>query len=181
MNKVEPWWTVLLSEQQKKNFSDFRGANGSVTIPIPDRLLAAVLRARFADAVRELDIRARVGNVMEVGVRLRKPAWLPRISVQLHVERQPQLPDSPLLILKLVSHGALASLAGSAARFLDALPAGLRMEGDLVFVDVAALLRKYAGVDVVKYLTRVELTTRDGVVVVEINAAIPLEPRNRTT
>ena len=173
---MEPWWTALLLEQQKNRFKDLGGAKASVTLPISDRLIEEVLRSRLTESVRDLDIRAKAGNVAEVSVRLAKPAWLPRISAHVCLERQPQLPDSPVLVLRLLSHGALASLAGSAARLFDALPPWLRMEGDLVFVDIALLLRKYTAIDVLKYLTRLEVTTSDGSIVLAIDAQVLQQP-----
>jgi hypothetical protein len=61
--------------------------------------------------------------------------------VTLLIERQPQLPESPLLVLRLASSG-LTVLARAASRFFDALPPGLRMENDLMLVDIAELLRQ---------------------------------------
>src|SRR5262245_45724454 len=138
--EMQPWWMPLIREQWAERFADFRGASASVILPISDRLITTVAHARRPSSIQDLQIRAHAGNRFAVSVRLQNPSWLPPIGADLAIERQPQIPDSPVLVLRVVSRSILALLAGPAARVLNALPTWLRMDGDLLFVDVAKLL-----------------------------------------
>ena len=168
---MKSWWKLLLEEQRAAKFADIGGLKASLTLPISDRLIAAVIAPRLPRSVRDLEIRAKAGNHVVVAVGLR-PAWLPRSQVQLRIERQPDLPHAPVLVLRLVSHGVLAALAGPAARLFGVVPPWLRMDGDIVSLDVAELLRQYDASDVLMYLRRLEVTTREGAIVVAIDLQV---------
>lgn len=170
---MKPWWLSLLEEQRAKAFADFGGAAASVTVPVSDRLLAAVVARGLSGSVRDLEIRAKAGNLLFVTVRARSPAWLPTINAQLRIERQPDLPASPTLVVRLLSHGTLAALAGPVARALTALPSWLRMDGELLSVDLGQLLQHYDAIEALSYLRRLEITTQEGFVVLAIEALVP--------
>jgi hypothetical protein len=166
-------WMRLIVEQRAAKFAELAGASASVTVPLSDRLINTVVATRLPSSIRELDIRAQAGNLLLVSVRLRSPAWLPRINLKLRIERQPDLPQSPVLVLRLLSHGVFSTLAGSAAKFLNVLPPWLRMDGDVLLLDLHRLLLHYNASDVLSYLQRLEITTRDGSIVVAIDAHVP--------
>ena len=170
---MDATWMTLLLEERAAKFADLGGAVASVTVPISDRLISAVAATRLPPSVRELEIRAEAGNVLLVSVRLRSPAWLPRIKLKLGIERQPDLPRSPVLVVRLLSQGALAALAGPATRFLDVLPPWIHMDGDLLSLDLARLLREYDAIDLLSYVQRLDITTRKGSLVVAIDAHVP--------
>ena len=168
---MKPWWMTLLLEQRAAKFDAISGATASLLVPISDTLITDVVRRQLS-AVREFEIRAESGNQLSVSVRLRNPAWFPRINAKFRIERQPDLPDVPVLVIRLLSKG-LAALAGPAARFLRALPSWLQLEGDLLRVDLAELLRQYDAVDALSYIRRAEVTTREGSIVLAIDAVVP--------
>src|SRR5437762_13060039 len=170
---MKPWWMTMLLEQRTSKFDAISGATASFVIPISDTLITDVVARQLPASVRELEIRGLSGNQLSVGVRLRNPAWFPRINAKLHIERQPLLPDEPVLVVRLVSHGALAAFAGPAARFLSALPSWLQMDGDLLRLDIASLWRELDADDALFYLRRAEVTTREGSIVLAIDAMIP--------
>jgi hypothetical protein len=169
---MKPWWMTLLLEQRAAKFDAISGATASLLVPISDTLITDVVRRQLSASVREFEIRAESGNQLTVSVRLHNPAWFPRINAKLHIERQPDLPDVPVLVIRLLSKG-LAALAGPAARFLRALPSWLQLEGDLLRVDLAELLRQYDAVDALSYIRRAEVTTREGSIVLAIDALAP--------
>jgi hypothetical protein len=164
---------TLLLEQRAEQFDAFSGATGSFVLPISDALITDVVARQLSTSARELEIRAMSGNQLSVSGRLRKPSWLPRINAELRIERQPHFPDAPVLVLRVRWHGALAAFAGSAARFLRALPPWFEMDGDLLRVDLAELLRQHDAGDALRYVRRAEVTTRKGAIVLVIDAKIP--------
>jgi len=170
---MNPWWQMLLAGQRAAQFEAFTGATAALVVPVSDRLMSDVVSRQLPDAIRELDIEAQSGNQLTVVLRLRKPAWLPRLTIKLAIDRQPRLPDAPVLILRLLSHGALAALAGPAAKFLTVVPPWIEIDGDLVRVDLAALLREYEAADALAYIRRLNVTTQDGSLVLAVDARVP--------
>jgi hypothetical protein len=170
---MKPWWIMLLAAQRSVKFDAFSGATASLVVPVSDRLISDVVSRQLADSIREFDIEAKSGNQLAVALRLRNPAWFPRLSIAVGIDRQPRLPDEPVLVLRLLSHGALAALAGPAARFLAVVPSWMAIDGDLVRVDLAELLHQYDAADALTYIRRLNVTTREGSIVVAVDAQIP--------
>ena len=118
MTSTEPWWLTLLREQQSAHFADLAGAHASFTVPVSDRLLNRMIadRLRRSSPIRELELRAEDGNRVTVSVRLARLAFLPPVHVRFAIERQPDLPASPVLVWRMVLEG-VAALAGPASAF----------------------------------------------------------------
>jgi hypothetical protein len=174
MNPIEPWWLTLLREQQSTDFADLAGSHASFTIPISDRLLGRIIAARLppSSPISELQLRADDGNQVTVSVKLARLAFLPAVRVRLTVERQPDQPASPILILRMGFEG-VAALATPALRFLQGLPPGIRVEPDKLHVDLATLSAQYGPADALSYVTALELTTVSGRVILSGRLAIP--------
>ena len=103
---------------------------------------------------------------------LAKPSFLPPINIDVLIERQPLLPESPVLVLKLAGIGGLTRFVGPAAAFLNVLPPGIRMTGDLVHVDLAAFLQQHGLAFVLPLVEEVRLNTDDGAVRVGFRARL---------
>jgi hypothetical protein len=170
---MKPWWITLVDEQRAAQFDAISGATASLVVPVSDRLISDVLSRQLPDSIRELDIEAQSGNQLTVALRLRNPAWFPRLNIKLAIDRQPRLPDAPVLVLRLLSHGALAAFAGPVAKFLTNVPSWIAIDGDLLRIDLAALLREYDAADALAYLRQLNVTTRNGAIVLAVDAVIP--------
>lgn len=170
---MEPWWLTLLAEQRAARFEAFSGATASIVVPISDVLITDIVSRQLPTLIRELELSALAGNELHVAVRLRNPAWFPRINLKLAIDRQPQLPDAPILVLRLLTYGTLASLAGPVTKFLNALPSWIRLDGDRLRVDLAELLRAQDAADALTYFRHLNVTTKDGAIVVAVDAQIP--------
>jgi hypothetical protein len=174
MNAIEPWWLPLLREQQSTNFADLAGASASFTIPVSDRLLNRVVADRLprASPVSELQLRADDGNQLTASVKLGRLSFLPAVRVRFVIEQQPDLPASPVLVLRMVLEG-MAALASPALPFLKSLPPGVRLEQDRLHVNLATLLAQYGAADALGFLTALEVTTTAGRVIVSGRLGIP--------
>ena len=82
-----------------------------------------------------------------------------------------ELPASPVLILRLETSGLL-SLAGPALRFLDALPPGIRVEHDRIYVDLAKLLAARHLESYLAYVKELRVNAVDGAVLVSIRGRL---------
>jgi hypothetical protein len=126
-------------------------------------------------AIRKVHVRALAGDRLNVQLVLAGPAFLPPINVGVLIERQPSLPDSPVLVLKLAGMGGLTRLAGPVAGFLNVLPQGIRMAGDRVHVDLGAVLQRRGLGLVLQHVEELRLNTDEGTVRVGFRARL----RNR--
>ena len=164
----------LLREQQASDFPDVAGARASVTLPLSDRLVSRLVSQSLPPSapVRDVELRAQDGNRFSVRVRLTRPALMPPITVNLAIEQQPALPSSPVFAVRLLSTG-LFSFAGAAMRFFNVLPPGLRMDGDLIYVDVRTLLEQRGLAEYLRYLEHLEVTTEEGRFILAVRGGLP--------
>jgi hypothetical protein len=164
----------LFLEQQASGFPDVAGARASVTLPVSDRLVTRLAAQSLPPSapISEIDLRAGNANRLSVRVRLTRPALLPPITVNLAIDRQPVLPSNPVLILRLLSTGLL-SFAGAAARFFNVLPPGIRMDGELIFIDLRTLLEQRGLGAHLNYLEHLEVTTEEGRFIVSVRGRVP--------
>jgi hypothetical protein len=174
---MEPWWAALVREQQQSHFSDIAGASAWFTLPVSDRLLTALISERLPASwpIKTLQIEAGPANQLTVHLRLTKPALLPTLHLRLAIEQQPEFPGRPILVLRIAS-GALAALAGPALRVLEALPQGIRLDGDRISINVATLLDQYGAADLLQYLVDLNIATIEHRVIVSARAVVPQTP-----
>jgi hypothetical protein len=170
---MDPRLAALFSRQRDRGFADFAGAHALVTLPISDRLLnEAITEALPASApVRDLQLTSRPGNRIGVRFKIAAAAFLPPVNLTLVIERQPELPRSAVLELRM-EMGGLLSLAGPALRFLDALPPGVRVEQDRILVDLATLLAQRGLAELLEFAEEIQVTTTAGAVVLGVRARV---------
>jgi hypothetical protein len=163
----------VLERQQAIGFEDLRGADVSATVPISERLLNEWIRESLPQSipVRDLHVAPLSGDRFVVRARVGSASFLPPLKVTVLIDRQPQLPTSPVMGLKL-EMGALMSLAAPVLRFLDALPPGIRVDRDRILVDIAALLDRRGLGRYLEYVHALEVHTIDGAVVATIRAGV---------
>lgn len=171
---VDPRLDALVTRLRATGFSDFKGARADITLPISDRLLNEALAEALPPSapVRDLELASRAGNRIGLRFKVAAASFLPPLNVTLTIDEQPRLPASPVLVLKLHMGGGLLSMAGSALRFLDALPPGIRLAGDRIHVDIAALLAERGLGELLEYAEHLEVTTTEGAVVVSMRAGV---------
>ena len=99
---------------------------------------------------------------------------VPAVPVNVRIEQQPSLPEDPVLLLRwsLPSAGPLALIAGKVASYIKGLPDGVRIDGDLIVIDLRTLLRARGLEEVLGVARRVAFHTRPGALVVEVEAGI---------
>jgi hypothetical protein len=170
---MDPRLETLLSRLRATGFSDLRGAHADVTLPISDRLLSELIAGALPASapVRDVQLTSKPGNRIAVRFKVVAASFLPAIKISLVIEGQPELPASPILVLKLELGGLLA-LAGSATRFLSALPAGIHIVDDRIYVNLATLLAERGLAELLEYAEQVRVTTADAAVVVHIRGRV---------
>jgi len=108
--------------------------------------------------VRDVDIRPRAGDAFDVLITVSWP-FVPTIKVGFAIERQPQFPASPVLVLRWSLFGGVGAFASRFVASLDRLPAGVRLDGDRLLLDIPRLAEKASGASWLPYVRSLELHT----------------------
>ena len=165
----------ILNRQQAAGFVGVQGAEASLTLPISDRLLNEILAEGFAlpPQIREIQVHAHAGDRIGVRVKVSTP-FIPQINLTAVIDRQPELPASAVLVLRL-EFGGLLAMAGPALRFLDALPPGIRVEQDRLYLDLAKLALDQGLAPWLAYLDHLNIHTVEEAVVLTLRAGVPMQ------
>jgi hypothetical protein len=131
-----------------------------ITADILNRLLAAQL-ASSDTPIASAEVVVLDHDAFTVHLRPRGP--LPMLKVDVVIDGQPELPARPMLGMRwtLRGLGPLAMVAAPVISYLRALPAGIRLDGDRVWVNVEEMLRQRGFGEIVPLLTGLRVTTRD--------------------
>ena len=157
--------------------SDLSGAALSGEIPLTDavvnRFIAAQLARRTAP-IASVEVSAQDGDAFGAVV-VANARFVPPIRILAHVERQPELPHDPVLWLRwsLPGMNALAMFAAPALSFFKALPAGVRMDGERIGIDVREILVSRGIGELAGYLRGLRVHTRPGRFIVQFDAKSP--------
>jgi hypothetical protein len=141
---------------------------------VSERLLNTIIAEQLqgSAAMRELHVSPRAGDRFGVRLLLAKPSFLPAITLEVIIEKQPSLPADPVLVLTLSGLGGLLRFAGPVAGLFNVLPPGVRMEGERVFVDIRAALAPHELTAVLDYVQEIRVTTEEGRLVVSCKAGV---------
>jgi hypothetical protein len=163
----------LFADQERRGFPDLAGSEGQAVIRVSEGVLNEVIAAQLhgSTSIRELHVSPGAGNRLGVRVVLAK-SFMPPISLEVSIDKQPSLPADPVLGLTLSGMGGLLRFAGPVAGFFKALPPGVRMDGDRVFIDIRAALAPHGLTSVLNYVKDVAVGTEDGRLVVAFAAVV---------
>ena len=164
---MDPRLHTLLARLQATGFAELAGSEARATIRIAAPLLneAAATFAASAPAVRDVTVRPRAANHIDVHLKLAKPAFLPSLNLTLQIERQPHLPANPELVMRLSGAGGMMRLAGPAISSFGALPPGVRLEGDHLFVDLLTVLHHHGQAALLDYVEQLQVMSEEGTLV----------------
>ena len=164
---------AILRSLQATQFRDLAGSQVSARVPVSERLINEVVALTLPTNVpiREARVHPEPGDRFSLRVTPRS-AFLPALTIKLTIERQPELPGSPVLVLRMATLGGLVGLASTIFPIAKMLPPGVRMEGDLIHVDLPALAAERGLADVFQYVRQLRVTTEDGRVIVQAELAL---------
>lgn len=164
---------AILRSLQSTGFRDLAGARISSSIPVSERLINEVVAATLPPNahVREAHVHPEAGDRFSVRIAPRV-ALLPSLTVRLQIERQPDLPSSPVLVLRMATLGGLFGMATAAFPIAQMLPPGVRLDGEHIHVDLRALAAQRGLADAFQYIRRLTVNTEEGRVVLHLDAAV---------
>ena len=170
----------VLREQLRRfgvEVEELAGTRVGGEVPLSAPLLNRLIAARLAGGrgpVAAVRVDPLDGNAFDVFVTP-SARLLPSITVRATIERQPELPSRPVLVLRwsIPAAGFLARLASPFIGGLKSLPPGVRIQDDQVFVDIRQMLDDRGMADLLGYVTALRVDTRAGVVVVTFELRAP--------
>ena len=171
---MDPRLSSIIAGLQSTRFADLAGSESYSVIRISERLLNEAV-ATFLSAstmIKTVTVHPRAANQIDVQLKLAKPAFVPAFNITLHVDQQPQLPDHPVLVLRMSGAGGLLRLAGPAIESSGALPPGIRLESDRVFVDVRRLLEQNGRADPLQYAEQLQVLSEDARLIVAVQLRV---------
>jgi hypothetical protein len=154
---------------------EIAGAALAGEIPIREsfinRLIATRLEHNSYIAAAIVTVRDGDEALVRVVPRIR---LLPELPIVVRIERQPDLPRDPVLVLRWHSSsaGPLGPLAGTIARYVRSLPPGIQVDRDVIAIDLRTLLQARGLEDALALVRRAAVHTRPGAVIVQLEAGI---------
>lgn len=164
----------LFSRQRAAGFPGLAGSDARATIRLAAPLLNEAVTTSLASvpAVRDVSVQPRASNRFDVRLTLAKPAFLPSLKLTLVIERQPELPADPVLVLRITGAGGMMRLAAPAITSFGLLPPGVRMESDQVFVDLRTILQQHGQQQFLDYAEQLQVMTEEGTLIVLVQLRV---------
>jgi len=166
-----------LAKQLGVDPKELSGATVDAEIPLTTALInrkIAEYLARSDGKVSAAVVEPRAGNLLIVNVRLQS-SLVPPLAVHLEIAGQPEWPASPVLVLRWSLAGGLGMLARAASPVLSmfsVLPQGVRVDGDLIGIDIAEVLRSKDAGWLIPLVQRLRLQTSDAGVKVAVRLGL---------
>ncbi|HEX5473919.1 MAG TPA: hypothetical protein VFX12_04575 [Vicinamibacterales bacterium] len=166
----------ILTQQQAARFAGLAGSDVRATLRVaPDLLNQAIAAGLPADGpFRTIVVRPQAGDRLIVRLTLARPSFLPPIAVTLAIDRQPRLPDDPVLGFQAVGGmGGLMRLAAPLIGGAVTLPPGVRLDGDRLLVDLRAMLQQHGQAALLDLAQELRVTATDDALVMSFIARVP--------
>jgi hypothetical protein len=162
--RVGPELIRLVEDLRNGGFAELAGSRVEANLSVPQSVLnraLAVVAEGMKERITSLSVRIEDGDRFYVDLELTQ-RFVPPIAIEVFIERQPDMPGSPDLILRWRTRvPGLAALARPFIAFLNPrLPPGVRIDGDLVLVDIRPLFARAGAADLVPLLTELRVATR---------------------
>ncbi|MDQ3419781.1 MAG: hypothetical protein M3541_13555 [Acidobacteriota bacterium] len=162
----------ILTTLQSNEFRDITGARMVADVPVSARLINEVVAAAIPPnvPVREVVIRPEANDQFSVRI-MPRATFLPALTLRLAIERQPDFPSFPVLVMRMKTMGGLFGFASAALPIATMLPPGVRLEGERILVDLAALAAQRGFAGHLQYVRRLAIHSEDGRMIVHVEAA----------
>jgi len=171
---MDPRLLELFNRQRASGFPGLAGTDARATIRVAALLLNEAVTSALAatPAVRDVTVQPRASNRFDVRLTLAKPAFLPSLNLTLIIERQPELPADPVLVMRITGAGGMMRLAAPAITSFGLLPPGVRLEGDHLLVNLHTLMQQHGQAAQLDYAERLQVMTEEGTLILLVQLRI---------
>jgi hypothetical protein len=167
--------STFLADLQASAFRDVAGSRASARIPVSRALLNRLVAEALAGSntpIRAVDIRPRAGDQFDLVITVSWP-FVPPLKAAFTVDQQPRFPASPVLVLRWSFLGGVGAFASRLITSFSRLPAGIRLDGDRLLLDIPVLAARSSATSMLAYVKALELHTLDDRAVIDVELAIP--------
>jgi hypothetical protein len=156
---------------------ELAGATVGGEIPLPESLINRVIAQQLATRaapVKAVRVQPHDGERLTMTIATAS-RLMPGVRIDARIEQQPEFPRPAILGLRwsVPGMGPLALLAAPALAFFKALPPGIRVEGDRLLIDVGELLWSHGYGELLDFITRLSVITREGAILARFEIRIP--------
>jgi hypothetical protein len=165
---------AILDSLRSSGFRDLTGSRTATTLTLTEPLLNAIISALLPPGapVRDLLVRPLAADRLAVRAKLTRPEFLPPVNATVAIERQPELPASPELWLRITGVAGLLAMAGPLLSISPKLPPGIRLDRDLLTVDLRQLLAERGLEDLLRLAHRIAVHSAEGRVTIELDGEV---------
>lgn len=166
----------FIARQRANGFSGFAGTDVVVRLPLPEELLNELLAeavVQKSEAVQQARLSIQDNNWINLNLTVKKWLLTKNIKLELEVERTVNFAESPKIKIWLSpSQGVLGGLLDLLTNLLGLLPAGIRITGRLIEIDVRVLLELKGFGEFIRYIKVGEIETQSGVINLTVHLAV---------
>jgi hypothetical protein len=150
-----------LESLKRSGFAGLKGSEATLRLVIDEALVNELVEeaiARRYPALRELRVDFEADNQVKVRVRSTTP-FVPIVTLQLEIERVALLDPSPTVRFRIRKRGFSKVIASLLPTLADKLPPDVRLSGENVELDLAALLGRWNLAWILAFLVSLEIET----------------------
>jgi hypothetical protein len=156
------------------DLAELAGATFTCHVPLTNAIINRLIQARLAKGglpITSAEIDVRDGDLAVLTVASSMP--LPAVRVDLRIELQPDFPGNKPVLWFRWSVGGFASLFTRLIdRFTPNLPPGVKMDSELIAIDIVEIMRAQNLGELVPYIKNVRVHTKRGAFVVQLDAGL---------
>ena len=119
------------------NFSDLEGLIAAASIPVPEPLINEIIAIALRGNKNITTCQVSIHPQNRVVVNLRTPLLPLTLNLKLRLDKSVQLGAAPTLTVWLENN----LLLGRVGSVLNILPAGIKLHGDQIVVDIGSFLQ----------------------------------------
>jgi len=146
------------------NFSELNGLIVAASIPMPEYLINEMIAVLLKGNRNITYCRARIRPQNRVSVELKTPLLPLTLNLKLRLEESLDLGASPKIRAGLENNVLLGKLGS----FFDIFPAGIKMYGDEVVIDIDSFLQSPEQRKLLKLVKAVDIQTIEGKVILAV-------------
>ena len=146
------------------NFSELNGLIVAASIPMPEYLINEMIAVLLKGNRNITYCRARIRPQNRVSVELKTPLLPLKLNLKLRLEESLDLGASPKIRAWLENNVLLGKLGS----FFDIFPAGIKMYGDQIVIDMGSFMQSPEQKRLLGLIKAVDIQTIEGKVILAV-------------
>ena len=150
------------------NFADLKGLAVDASIPVPQLLINEIVETALQDDKNIEYCQVSIGEQNRVSVKLKTTLWPWPLDLKMRLFKSVDLARSPRIRASLENN----LLLGKLGSFFKALPAGVKLYGNQVVLDIESFLSTPEQKKILDLIKSAEINTEEGKVILDVKIRI---------